>query len=244
MKKLLISLLVLGSPSSYAMTAPEGSLSENGERVQERKKYDHRYVNDDGSVTFVRPKFSNPDGSGSLRISVQNGANLIGVCKLLGEGSFVPNSDTYEPPAFQTLLVRVSGDGSFEGFDKNDGEMKALRSLICSPAKQSKMDPSRNAENIVNNDDGSITIVRPKFSNPDGAGGLRLSFENDLNLSGICKLFGARSYVPHSALPEVIYTSLYEAAWHKFVRISSKGRFERFDRATLKDPIKSLMCRR
>jgi hypothetical protein len=130
MKKLFLASLLLGSISSYAMTEFEQTLSENEVLLQGSKNYEAKHVNDDGSITIVKPKFSNPDGSGSLRLSVENDSNLAGICKLFGAGSYVSNSSRYESGS--GTLVRISNNGTFERFDSASSK-NALKSLICRP---------------------------------------------------------------------------------------------------------------
>ena len=129
MEKLLIASLLLGSISSYAMTEFQQTLSENEVLLQGSKNYESKHVNDDGSITIVKPKFSNPDGSGSLRLSaVKYETNLPGICKLFGAGSYVSNSTLYESAS--GTLVRISNNGTFDRFDSSSSS-NAIKSLIC-----------------------------------------------------------------------------------------------------------------
>lgn len=129
MKRILIGLLAIGSVSSYAMTEFEQALSESSVLLRESRNYEAKHVNDDGSITIVRPKFSNPDGNGSMRLS--GGESLFnrdGVCKLFGAHSFVLNSARYEEVI--STLTRISSNGTFEKFDSGY-KFDALKSLIC-----------------------------------------------------------------------------------------------------------------
>jgi hypothetical protein len=242
-KKLMIGIFALGSICSHAMTEFELSLSESEVLLQGSKNYEAQYVNDDGSITFVRPKFANPEGTGSLRLSAENESNLAGICKLFGAGSYVSNSVTFDNFEGSSTVVprhvRISSIGTFETFDTSK-HYDPVRTLICmSPEPTSQLVPSDNAEKILTNNDGSITIVRPKFSNPDGIGGSRLSVgEKVSNLDGICKLFGAGSYVPNSLTIESLTIT-----GNRLVRISSNGTFERFDRNNDYKQVRTLICR-
>lgn len=221
MKKLIIGLMVLGSFS--ALATPE--------ILQGSKNYEARYVNDDGSITIVGPRFSSPDGSGKLRLSVEDNNTLRGICKLYGEGNYVKDSDRYVYAS--GTLVRISKEGKFERFD-SASKKNALQSLICLPAIKVEVPPSSNAATILTNDDGSKTVIKPRFSNADGKGNLELSVEDDSNLEGICKLFGLGAYVPHS--------SVFSYTDNTLVRISKDGKFERFDSGRDKNALRSLIC--
>jgi hypothetical protein len=52
---------------------------------------------------------------------------------------------------------------------------------------------STNAKAITQNDDGSFTIILPKFKNPTGEGDIQISTASDMN--GVCKLYGFESSV-------------------------------------------------
>jgi hypothetical protein len=232
MKKLLIGIIALGSISSYAITEFEQSLSESEIIFEESKNYQAKHLNDDGSITIFRPRFKNPNGSGNLGLSVESENNLAGICKLFGAGSYVSNSSLFV--SAQGTLVRISRNGTFEKFDSSFNK-NAVESLICLPSTRAQVGPSDNAENILRNDDGLITIFKPKFSNPDGSGSLRLSIDNEYNLTGICKLFGASSYVSNSVR--------FVPAQRTLVRISRNGTFEKFDSSLFKNAVESLICR-
>lgn len=231
MKNILIGLMVLGSFSTLATTDFEEALSLDSNFLQESKNYETKHVNDDGSITIVGPKFSSPDGRGSLNLSVENEGNLYGICKLFGEGDYVRNSVRYIGGSGS--LVRISRSAKFDRFEAAS-EKNAVNTIICQPSNKTDIGPSANAEKFLSNDDGSITILNPKFSNADGSGNLRLSVSDDSNLEGICKLFGFKKYVQHS--------SRYVDGRGTLVRISRKGKFEKFDSSKDRNALSSLMC--
>lgn len=205
--------------------------------VKSSRNAENISTNDDGTVTIIKPMFSNADGTGNLKISIseENNSNLDGVCRLFGQGKYVSNSVRYVDARNSSTLVVISSWGTFEKFEPGYRK-NAIESLLCFPPVHFQSRPSKNAESIFHNDDGAITIYRPMFSDPDGTGNLRISVEDESNLEGVCKLFGKEKYVSNSAR--------YEKARSRtlLARISNVGLFDRFDESYRKDALKSLIC--
>jgi hypothetical protein len=82
---------------------------------------------------------------------------------------------------------------------------------------------SRNYRAIYTNDDLSISIFVPRFSNPDGGGNLFLSPNSDLD--GVCRLYGLNSYVEKS-----VWFSTNSMMNNLKVQIGSNGYFYQFEK--------------
>lgn len=99
------------------------------------------------------------------------------------------------------------------------------------PAEQSKTiatidltQPVKSYEELILNNDGSVTIVEPRFKNPSGQGLLPISARGSLgyfrNLNGACRLFGFKKLQVGYAIGDE------ETA----VIINSKGKIEGFSK--------------
>mgnify|MGYP003640405472 CR=1 FL=1 len=84
------------------------------------------------------------------------------------------------------------------------------------------------AKNV--NEDGTVSITLPKFSNPTGAGSIPIDSES--NLDGVCKLYGLGSFVKNSLL--LTDTSVKES-----IIINEIGRYSRITWGTT---IKHIAC--
>lgn len=236
MKKILIGLIAISCSLTFASSKLITAELEDIEEPTKPLPYESKYINDDGSITIVRPIFPDPRRSGYRRISVEDDSNLEGVCKYLGESAYAPKSARYVDAPNWTNLIRLSSDGTFLRYESAHHK-NALESLICLPSVETPKSPSKNAEYITRNDDGSITIVEPMFSNALGTGNLRFSNDDDLNLDGICKLFGEKKYATNS----VTYARTTPNS-KSLVILSDKGKFERFEFGYRKNQIRSLIC--
>jgi hypothetical protein len=79
---------------------------------------------------------------------------------------------------------------------------------------------SKNYSAKYVNQDQSISIVSPKFSDPAGSGALHLS--SNSNMDGVCNLFGQGAFIPNSKVD-------YYARKGSSVVINQNSQFERFD---------------
>lgn len=227
MRKLLIGLVVLGSISAYAVPSFELDLESSSTILRESKNYESRHVNQDLSVSIVKPKFSNPTGDGALYLSMNS--DLDGVCKLYGLKSYVQNSSTILNLS-SGRSVNINESGAFRQFDDNSRRY-AIQSLACiGDAK-----PVPVSDNFIGkylNDDDSFTIKTPKFMM--SGENLNISIKSDLK--GVCKLYGFSSYV----IGSLTYQSLDSTV---NVEISSSSRFRLFSTNNSNLVINSLMCR-
>ena len=128
MKKLLVGLLALGSVSSFAMTEFEINLSESFNTLSGSKNYEAKYINDDGSISIIKPRFSNPEGNGNLYIS--QFSDLNGLCKLYDLGDYVSNSGRTFLKRTSSLVVRINSNARFSQFDTSRAN-SAIKSLMC-----------------------------------------------------------------------------------------------------------------
>lgn len=229
MKKLLCALLALGSLSSFAMTDFEINLLENSNTFTGSENYEAKYTNDDGSISIIKPKFSNPEGNGSLYISAAS--DLGGLCKLYGLGRYVPNSIRALNKG-PVVMVRINSNARFSQFDYSSG-ISAIDRFTCEPIGGIPYPAlvSDNHAGFFHNDDGSTTIVKPEFQ-INGSSSY-ISESSDLN--GLCKLYGFGSYVPNSK-------RIFNQGPVNIVRINSNARFSKFDYSSFIYAIKSLMC--
>ena len=231
MKKLLIGLLALGSVSSFAMTEFEINLSESFNTLNGSKNYEAKYINDDGSISIIKPRFSNPEGNGNLYISQLS--DLNGLCKLYGLGDYVSNSRRTFKQRTSGLVVRIDSNARFSKFDPSLTK-NAIESFSCTPVEgmPSPTLISDNHNSVFQNDDGSTTILRPKFK----INGKNLYISQLSDLNGLCKLYGLGDYVSNSR------RTFNERTPSLVVRINSNARFSQFDPPLLNYAVKSLMC--
>ena len=64
--------------------------------------------------------------------------------------------------------------------------------LVSEPLAPAAVKPSTNYQAVEINNDGSVTISKPMFSNPTGVGSIPISHTSDL--TGVCKLFGLKAF--------------------------------------------------
>jgi hypothetical protein len=231
MKKLLVGLLALGSVSSFAMTEFEINLSESFNTLSGSKNYEAKYINDDGSISIIKPRFSNPEGNGNLYIS--QFSDLNGLCKLYGLGDYVSNSRRKFNQRTFGLVVRINSNARFSQFDPSLTS-NAIESFSCTPVEgmPSPTLISDNHTGVFQNDDGSTTIVKPKFK----INGKNSYISELSDLNGLCKLYGLGDYVSNSR------KNFNQGRFGLVVRINSNARFSQFDASNSKDAIESLMC--
>lgn len=231
MKKILFVLLAIGSFSTFAMSDFEMGLTDDMQLFKGSKNYKAKYINDDGTISIVKPKFSNPKGSGDAYIS--NSSNLDGLCKLYGLGSFVKNSLTTFKLGYYGQLVRVNSDARFSNFDSSN-TTNTVKSFSCNPiqAAQSSNLKSDNYRGLYFNDDGTVTLLKPRFK----INGSNSYFSTESNMNGLCKLYGFGNYV-HNSL------STFKLGYHgRVVKINKKARFINFNSPYNYITVKSLMC--
>ncbi len=127
MKKLFLVTMALGSILAHANSAFEFELEHSPSLLRESKNYEAKHVNQDLTVSIVRPKFSNPAGDGALFLSAYSDFN--GVCKLYGLTSYVPNSRIlYDASSGSSVIIDASS--KFSKFDSN-ARTYAISSLMC-----------------------------------------------------------------------------------------------------------------
>lgn len=224
MKKLLLIALSLGSTLALANPAYEFEL----EHLQESRNYEARLVNQDLTVSLVKPKFSNPTGEGALFLSAKS--NLDGVCRLYGLKSYVPNSKiNYD--ASKGLSVVIDESSRFSNFDQNSA-IYVIGTITCTTYEDLATPMSDNLAARYLNDDGSETIKTPQFMMNGKS--LYLSAKSDLD--GVCKLYGLTSYVPNSKFN-------YDAGSGNSVVVDASSKFSKFDSNSDIYAIGSLMCR-
>jgi hypothetical protein len=231
MKKSLASLFLLSSLSAFALTEFQTQLSESQSLLQASTNYEAKDLNDDGSTYILNPKFSNPQGQGSLYIS-QN-SDLNGLCKLYGLGNYVSNSYRTFNQGTSGSVVRINFDARFEKFDSSNNT-NAISTFSCEPVG-GMPNPSlisTNLEGPYLNDDGSVTIVKPKFK----FNGSPTYISQNSDLNGLCKLYGLGNYVTNS------YRTFNQGTSGSVVRINSNARFERMDASNNTNAISSLIC--
>lgn len=240
MKPLLIFLLALFRISSFAMTDFEVNLSKEFDTFSGSRNFEERYINDDGSVSIVKPQFSNPAENKDLYISQKS--NFNGLCKLYGLGSYIPNSSQSFHVDPYSSVVRINLEGHFSQFDKSQ-DYKAVLSFSCTSADGMPYSDlaSGNYLGPFYNDDGSITILKPKFK----INGYDLHISEFSNLNGLCKLYGFVGYVSNSkkSFTQVESGSPVKIGSAGFVvKINSEGHFSRFDSSSDNKALESLMC--
>jgi hypothetical protein len=83
------------------------------------------------------------------------------------------------------------------------------------------------------NQDLTVSIQMPKFSNPTGEGALFLSISSDLN--GVCQLFGLKTYVANSKIN-------FDATSGRNVIIDASSKFGRFGSNSYEYAIGTITC--
>jgi hypothetical protein len=228
MKKLFLITLTLGSIVAHANTAFEFELEHSRSLLIESKNYEAKHVNQDLTVSIVKPKFSNPNGDGSLFLSENSDKN--GACKLYGLASYVAKS----------MLIYNAGSGSnvvidasskFSAFGSNVSGF-AIGTITCNTAENKPIPVSDNLSGRFINDDQSVTIKTPKFM----MNGENLYFSENSEKNGVCKLYGLTSYIANSML-------IYNARSGRNVVTDASSKFSEFGSNVSGYAIGSLMCR-
>ncbi len=175
------------------------------------ENYDSIHENDDGSVTIVKPKFKSLNSDKNLLLSLKS--DLNGVCKLFGLGDYVDNS--FQAQWSRESKIVLDDSGSFHQYNHEKGNY--LDSLICKKLNQTEIPVSKNYEKLIVNDDNSVTVLKPMFSNATGSGNLSIS--TSTKVSDLCKFYGFNQYVEKSATRR--YTK------NSRVRLNSDGTFKK-----------------
>lgn len=215
MKKILIGFTLIMSFTALAQS----------------KNYESKLVNDDGTVSIVKPKFSDPTGSGK-KLPVSAYSKLDGVCKLYGLGPYVEKSlisyDSYYSPDKSSKYALISAEGRFRGFDI----FRRIGSLACQG--QTIPSSSQNYLKLSINDDGTTTLLMPRFK----MHGTNYVINVDSDLDGVCKLYGFKAYVA-SSLVDFVHMP-YD--FGRSVVISQESIFEAFKIKRDVLAIKSIVC--
>ena len=214
MKTLLLLTLALGSLAAHA-----SKVSTN---------YEAKYLNENLTVSIVKPKFSNPSGEGALLLSVNS--DYDGVCKLYGLNSYVQFSELNFNAGTGNNVV-IDSSSSFKRFESNIDQF-TIGTITCNPAKNLPVPVSENYEDRFDNDDESVTIKTPQFR----MNGQNLYISENSELTGVCKLYGLSSYVQNS---------LFRLSVDKgnSVLVDTSSRFNNFDSNQEVYAIGSLICR-
>jgi hypothetical protein len=228
MKKLLLVVWAIGATVVHANSAFEFGLDHSTFLLIGSKNYEAKHVNQDLTVSIVKPKFTNPTGEGSMYLS--ENSDFDGVCKLFGLASYVRFSGLlYKVGAGRSVVIDASA--RFSKFDSLYSS-KAISTITCNTADNKPIPVSDNFSGRYVNDDDSITIKTPKFM----MNGQNFHLSKNSNLDGVCKLFGLTSYVHQS-----INTRNIGAGWS--VAVDASARFSKFDSLYSNYAIDSLMCR-
>lgn len=220
MNKIFLVTLILGSIVAHAN--PE--LEHSSSRLGESKNYEAMYVNQDLTVSIVKPMFSNPTGDGSLYLSAKS--DLNGVCRLYGLSSYVANSKLNYDASNKS--VAIDGNSKFNRFEAS--HIYAIGTITCNSSENKPIPVSDNFGGRYINDDGTVTIKTPKFMMNNE--NFYFSAKSDLN--GVCKLYGLSSYVANSKIN-------YDAN-NESVAVDGNSKFNRFE-ASYIYAIDSLICR-
>jgi hypothetical protein len=145
--------------------------------------YERRVDNPDGSVTFVTPMFSHINGK--ARISSVSDPN--GACALYGASKHVASKRIWIAGVHDTPFIGV--DGKLLKVEKLENPY-VYEYLVCASSGAA---PSRQYKALKTNDDGSVTIVEPRFDFLGLGYRSRISFVSDHN--GVCRLFGYKKSV-------------------------------------------------
>lgn len=169
------------------------------------KSYAELIRNNDGTTAIVEPYFKSPTATGSVPID-WGFSNGNGVCKLYG---------------YQEMQVAIASGKAEQGaVIGKDGLLSTLRAqatplrrLLCrGGANQPGVAVSDRVEKVVENDDGSFTLVRPFVRGSRGEREYFAGFEGEPET--LCAYFGYARYVTRTHL------DWFHAKW----RLDAKGR--------------------
>ncbi|MBI4063558.1 MAG: hypothetical protein HY401_04570 [Elusimicrobia bacterium] len=134
----------------------------------------------------------------------------------------------YKPLFFTLLTVNLAWSGPLSTLIKQGQEIgneftqdsvEQPKSIAIDSAQ-----PIKSYEELILNNDGSVTIVEPRFKNPNGQGYLPISstdlYGYNRNLKGVCKLFGFKGPQGRASRGDEEIT----------VIIDSKGKIKGFSR--------------
>ena len=180
-KSFVLSIIIAAVSASSALASPS-------------RNYTSVVTNDDGRVTIIAPKFKSGDGENHW---LSTTSDLNGACMLFGYPAAV-SAGVQFGPYFDIRTIVIDSQGHFSSFLDSVGYNAEVRilSLMCetgaTPATSSRL-----SQPPIQNDDGTFTLMAPKFGSPDSNGPwspngnvLWLSTSSDLN--GVCKLYGFR----------------------------------------------------
>lgn len=215
----LVSLCLVLSPLALAQT----------EEVPP-KRYDSIVQGPDGSIIISNPVFNNLNGPRPI----SSASSAYGVCKLFGMMDDRNNSDqSYNGRILRAeeentaYSVVISENGTLKQYVPNN---RQISQIACFSKDTSKPYTNPEAESIVVNDDGSSTIMNPKY--------LGRQIGNDSSLDGVCWIFGFQKSVLGYAVPKAQNAE----AKTSVVTIDDEGALSRLQSLS-DDVVEMLVCR-
>lgn len=231
---LLTNALPLFAYSSTLIDQPDDF------RWNPSKNYQKKLINDDGSVTFVEPRYSTLGGQDIL---ISTKSNHRGVCYHLGKTWHVyTQTHRSDYPGQRVSMASFDLRGRMKGLKRHKLESdNSIRTITCA-SELYMFDPARikktrkNYTKLIVNGDGSRTIVGPKFKFM----GLNHAMSGDYSksLKNICKYFGYREYVYGSATYWYNGYFPHEVESSRTIAIDQSGRFKSLKR--FRDGVSSL----
>lgn len=227
MKGLFYFMLMLGMTAAHADSGFEFDLEDSPSLLGESKNFAAKYINEDSSVSIVKPKFSDPYEDGDVFISSRS--DLNGVCKLYGLHSYVNNSRINHDELLGNSAV-IDASSRFSGLESNE-KYYTIGTITCSTtANTTPVSNNFKAKDV--NDDKSTTIKNPKFKM--NGNDLHLAASSDLN--GVCRLYGFKSSVNNSKIN-------HDARRGESVNVDGSSKFSGFRSNAKYYVIGSLICR-
>ncbi len=241
MKKLIALLGFLASCS----TLPIPVLAQDqitSDFAGSSTNYEAIYSNQDGSSSILRPRFSNPMGTGNMLLSIAS--DLNGVCLLFGFDSYVENSlikgKLCPDCKYLATSVAIGPLGKFDRYVKDDllEALSVIRFISCRKNKTTIPIPYTSVTKIQN-DDGSTTLLKPLFLMNDS----NYMIHNTTDPDAICKSFGLNRFVVNSMRSQMSCSGCRYR--NDLIKIGSNGLFQEYVTETqpgTSEAVRSLIC--
>lgn len=199
-KKLLLDSLKKEDYEAIITRAPDLKISRSTTtpHLGNSTNYSSIHPNEDLSVAIVQPRFKKGNDNGYIGTTYKTNvldSSLTGVCRLFGYPNHVNSlTENIVTNSYKTYIIDENGQYART---VDTTEYRQIVLLICKNDNVPKVVDSKNYKDLVKNDDGSYTVVEPRFrvANKNHYYGYSTSedkYQSDLN--AICSLYGLGAY--------------------------------------------------
>lgn len=166
------------------------------------KYYKAIHQNDDQTITIEEPTFPNrwgieqPESSMPWLTDIMylsENSSLNGVCKLNGFGIYVKESFLRMKVSNEHTNVVIGPNSDVIKYENNK-YVYAIRSIACRQLRQPIIPVSKNFHSKSTNNDGSTSIVRPRFK----MNGENMYLSEKSDKKAVCRLYGFNSYITYA----------------------------------------------